>query len=357
MFFLECDIIKLMNKFLAVVALAALLYSPQVYAGDVAKGVNNIFDVAAAFAVDLTVAVVDVTQAVNNFAIDIVVGGLGFVGLDPLADWFDNTGRMIVDGAATFVKGTVVTAASGAMAVWDNLWSNPNNFGEILGSYNCDLWEYDLTRRVDKCPEEPGVTSSSITSSSITPSVPLGAFTTTAFANALSTCTGITLSGINAQGHNYAIVRDGAIIKELSASETGYTDTGLTPHTNYSYAIRIPYPAESGYETTDSAPIAAYTRCLPSCGFGVTSSSVAKYGAVELRWKCDYNDPTVDTGACKITDSLGTLSKAIDAKSGSMKIKVNENNQYALQCANVDGAISIPQSVKVLELGIKEVKP
>lgn len=172
-----------------------------------------------------------------------------------------------------------------------------------------------------------------------------------------TTCTSITLSGINAQGHNYAVVRNGSIVAQLSASQSSFTDTNLTPHSNYSYAIRIPYPAESGWTTSDSAPILAYTQCLPQCSFGVVSSSVAKFGTTDLRWACRYNAVNPDGGRCAISDSSGSLQKNVDSASGSLSVSLADNNQYILKCSNKDGSISIPQDVSVFTPDVKEIKP
>lgn len=170
-------------------------------------------------------------------------------------------------------------------------------------------------------------------------------------------CDSVTLSGIDAKGHNYAIVRDGQIVAQLSADKTSYTDTGLTPHTNYEYKIRIPYPEEAGFQTSDSVPIAAYTKCLPQCGFGMKEKSVAKFGKVTLVWNCNYNDPSADKGSCRIEDSAAGKDYSVSAKSGTLEVAVTAATTFVLNCANVDGAISVPQSIEVLEPGIKEVKP
>ena len=333
-----------MNKFLSIIVLVAVLYAPSAYAkgipvvGTIVEAAMSVVDIALAAVAIAVVGAVDVVDGVANAL------GVGF--LTP--DW-------LTEG----IKGVVVSVAS-----WES--DIANNFllgteGNFNNNVPCEFREYDVNRNIPKCDVEgqPPITGGTggVQPPVIPPVIPPGTFTTTAFANALSTCTGITLSGINAQGHNYAVVRDGQIITQILASETSYTDTGLVPHTNYEYKIRIPYPAESGLETTDSAPIATYTRCLPSCGFGVTSSSVVKYGTTNLRWRCNYNDPVADRGTCNISDSLGTFSKTSDALSGSMAVKVSENNQYTLQCTNVDGTIAIPQSVSTFVPGVKEVKP
>ena len=174
--------------------------------------------------------------------------------------------------------------------------------------------------------------------------------------SASPTCSKLTLSGINPQGHNYAILRDGIVVKQLTAADTSFTDTGLTPHTDYSYVVRLPDPAEAGFKTADSAPLEAYTKCLPQCGFGVDSSSVATFSSTNLRWKCLYNDPTADTGSCKIVDS-NNVSQTVNALSGSLQIFPAADTTYTLTCTNIDGPISIPQSVSIFKPGIKEVRP
>ena len=177
------------------------------------------------------------------------------------------------------------------------------------------------------------------------------------FTSASPTCTSLTLSGIDPQGHKYAILRDGQIVAQLLASQTSFTDTGLKPHTNYNYKIRIPYPEESGFQTADSAEIKGYTTCLPQCNFAVVSSSVAQFGSTDLQWRCVYNDPTADSGECRITDDLRTVSKTVDSNQGLLTVSPSDDNQYILSCKNIDGKIFIPQSVTVLKPGLKEVKP
>lgn len=179
---------------------------------------------------------------------------------------------------------------------------------------------------------------------------------TLATSSASPTCTQLTLSGINPQGHNYTMLRDGIVVKQLTSADTSFTDTGLTPHTNYSYVVRLPDPPEAGFQTSDSAPLIGYTKCLPQCGFGVDSSSVATFSSTNLRWKCLYNDPAVDTGSCKIVDS-NNVSQTVNALSGSLQIFPAADTTYTLTCTNIDGPISIPQEVTIFKPGIKEVKP
>lgn len=170
-------------------------------------------------------------------------------------------------------------------------------------------------------------------------------------------CDSVALNNIDAQGHNYAVVRDGAIIKELSASQTSYIDTSLVPHTNYEYKIRIPYPAESGFQTADSAPIAAYTKCLPQCGFGVKEKNVVEFGKATLAWNCNHNDPMADRGSCKIEDNVTGKKYNISSISGTLDVPMNVSSTFVLTCDNIDGSISIPSDVEVYKPGIKEVKP
>ena len=171
------------------------------------------------------------------------------------------------------------------------------------------------------------------------------------------TCTSLTLNGINSQGHSYAIVRGGNIIAELPASQTSFADFGLIPHTNYQYFIRIPYPPESGFATTDSDPINGYTKCLPQCSFGVDSLDIVEFGLTNLRWKCLNNNPTTEAGKCEISDSISGTSKDVNPLSGMISASPRKETTYTLTCANIDGAISIPQTVNILKPGIKEVKP
>lgn len=179
---------------------------------------------------------------------------------------------------------------------------------------------------------------------------------TLATTSASPTCTQLTLSGINPQGHNYAMLRDGIVVKQLTSSDTSFTDSGLTPHTNYSYVVRLPDPPEAGFQTSDSAPLVGYTKCLPQCGFGVDSSSIANFSSTNLRWTCLNNDPSVDIGSCKIVDS-NNVSQTVSAVSGVLQVSPSADITYTLTCTNVDGPISIPQSVSIFIPGIKEVKP
>lgn len=171
-----------------------------------------------------------------------------------------------------------------------------------------------------------------------------------------ATCDSYSLS-IDPQGHNFSYSRDGVLIKYLTSSQGTFTDTGLTPHTNYSYVIRIPDPAESGVTSSDSAPFAAYTKCLPQCSFAVDNPNVAAYGTTNLRWKCIHNDPAVDSGSCVLTDSSRNLTQTVDSRSGTMEVSPSTTTAYTLKCTNIDGEISVPQNINIFEPGIKEVKP
>lgn len=204
--------------------------------------------------------------------------------------------------------------------------------------------------------------------------IPLSVVSST---SASPTCTSLTLSGIDSQGHNYAILRDGAVIANLPASQTSYTDTNLTPHTSYEYWIRV-YNSSGANPVkliniagaqarggggavvpvalpvssyTDSAPLAAYTKCLPQCGFGAKETSVPKFGEATLVWQCNYNAPSADKGSCKIDNT------EVSATGGTLSVPVTDSTTYVLSCANVDGTISIPTVIKVLQPGIQEVRP
>lgn len=309
-----------MNKFsltlVTLVAVLAMSFSPVAYAG----GAVNVIAVFVApvvnFIVDTVAIAVDLVATVVTTVVVWPVTGLCIVG---------------VDGACDILT-TMINPFLADMSC-----RNPLGGPVVLqGSQKC-----------------PGTESPSVNP----PGSGMTSVSTFSTAGGSSTCTSITLSGINAQGHNYAIVRNGTIVAQLPPSQSSFTDTNLTPHTNYTYAIRIPYPAESGWTTSDSAPILAYTQCLPQCSFGVVSSSIAKFGTTDLRWTCRYNDASADRGSCSISDSSGAILKNVDPVSGSLSVTVADNNQYTLKCSNKDGSISIPQDVTVFVPEIKEIKP
>lgn len=309
-----------MNKYIitlvTLVSVLAMLFSPVAYAGGAVNVIARVVAPVVNFVVDTVAIVVDVAVTVVTAIAVWPVTGLCVVGV----------------GGACDILTTMINPFLGDMAC-----RNPLGGPIVLqGSQKCPP-PADLGANL------PGSATTSVST-----------FST---AGGSSTCTSITLSGINAQGHNYAVVRSGAIVAQLSASQSSFTDTNLTPHTNYAYAIRIPYPAESGWTTSDSAPILAYTQCLPQCSFGVVSSSVAKFGTTDLRWACRYNAVSPDGGRCVISDSSGLMQKNVDPVSGSLSVTLADNNQYTLKCTNKDGSIVIPQDVSVFTPEVKEIKP
>ncbi len=316
--------------------------------------------------------------------------------VDPIINTFFTPVVNFVINTTTVVFETVVaTVSAGLTAVCGinqcgmagilNPFVNDLNCRNLIGANPA------LPGQLKSCGVGPvsGSPTSPTFSASTTP------LTTFSYTNALPTCTSITLTGIDASGNNYSVVRDGVIVANLPASQTSYTDTNLAPHTSYEYRIRIinapgasppgvirpaelslvigrprdlaigaPLPSGPGSSgrvapngASESAPIVAYTKCLPQCGFGVLSSSVPKFGTTELSWKCLYNDMAIDGGSCAISDLFGILRQNVDSTRGSLTVKITDNNQYILACANKDGAISIPQSVSALTPGIKEVRP
>jgi hypothetical protein len=326
---------KIFSVILAIIVIFSLNFGTAKAGGVVEAVVEVVVDVVDVV-VDIAVGVVDAAIDIVDTITEPIIGV-------PLASAALN----FTVGVIEYVSGAILDVVgldSVAKALYDDGSCRFDNFNKDI----------DLGDLVDPCLKEE--TPSSQTTPVLPPSdVKLETWVIGGSSQPL--CNSITLSGINAEGHNYAIVRDGKIIKELSASETGYTDTGLTPHTNYEYKIRIPYPEESGFLTSDSAPIAAYTKCFPQCGFGATEKSVAQYGKATLVWNCNYNNPTIDKGSCQIEDTATGEKHSISATSGILEIPVTADSTFVLSCANIDGAINIPQSIKVFEPGIKEIKP
>jgi len=156
-------------------------------------------------------------------------------------------------------------------------------------------------------------------------------------------------------GYLYDVYRDGAEIKaQISGTETVFTDSGLKPHTKYIYTVKSPSarvaPAET-VQISDSAE--GYTLAKPECVFWADKTEVVKFGTTNLNWNCKYTDPVLDSGSCSIS-GMGSISGA----TGLVKINLKEiGTAYTLSCSNMDGAVSIPISIKVLEPGIKEVRP
>lgn len=174
--------------------------------------------------------------------------------------------------------------------------------------------------------------------------------------NATPSCESVTLN-VNSKGYNYAILRNNVMVAQLPASQGSFTDSKLTPHTNYVYNVRIPYPEIAEKTTSDSSPYNVYTKCLPQCGFGIGNKEVAKFGATQLIWKCKYNDSVTDYGKCSVNNITAGKINSVLSTGGSLDVFPAEPTDYVLNCSNVDGSISLPASVNVLEPGIREVKP
>ena len=172
-----------------------------------------------------------------------------------------------------------------------------------------------------------------------------------------SQCTSVVLGGINSQGHNYAIIRDGEIVKQLAASETAFTDSGLAPHKKYSYKLRIPSPAEAGWTTTDFDIGEAYTKCLPECHFGIKEKSIAKFSDAKFSWQCKYTAPVVDGGSCKVVNLSTGAEKGVASGDGSLVVPADKPATYVLSCSNIDGSVNLPQSFATFEPQVKEVRP
>lgn len=170
-------------------------------------------------------------------------------------------------------------------------------------------------------------------------------------------CASATLEGINSQGHNYAIIRNGRIIAELSSSQTIYADNGLDPHQNYEYRIRIPYPNEVGFKTIDSDPTVVYTKCLPRCSFSSKEKSIAKFGKTTLFWQCQYTGLTDGGRGCIVQDINTGKETGVASGAGSLMVSPEVSTAYALSCSNIDGTINLPQFLEVFEPGIKEIRP
>jgi len=172
-------------------------------------------------------------------------------------------------------------------------------------------------------------------------------------------CDTITLSPIDAQGFGYSIVRDGAVIAKLPASQTSFTDKGLALHRNYTYYIRIPDPNPDPnlYIQSDSGPITAYTSCLPECSFGVREKSVVQFGQTNLAWQCKYTEAADSSQGCVIENSKTGQKFTNLSGSGSLNVTVNETADYTLTCRNVDGSVPLQQKIEVFQPAVKEVKP
>ena len=96
---------------------------------------------------------------------------------------------------------------------------------------------------------------------------------------------------------------------------------------------------------------------MPQCSFGVDNTSLVEFGSTNLRWRCLNNDPVVDSGSCKIIDSNNEPLKTVSALSGELSTFPGETTTYTLTCVNIDGTISIPQTVNILKPILKETKP
>lgn len=172
-------------------------------------------------------------------------------------------------------------------------------------------------------------------------------------------CTSITLSNINFDGYDYTVLRtqpnqDYRELKRYPGSQTSFTDTGLKPRTDYQYKFRVFLPSGA----TDTGAIPVYTKCIPQCGFGVKERSTPKYGTGTLVWQCVNNDAIKDKGRCELQNLRTGDSQLVDPNSGSFTVtNVETTTDYGLVCSNVDGTVTLQQTLRVFEPSRTEVKP
>lgn len=174
-------------------------------------------------------------------------------------------------------------------------------------------------------------------------------------------CTSITLQSDNAKilGVSRRIKDSNTAFSRISdfdfSASSVFTDTNLTPHTNYEYVLEDINQIEAPQIPT-SPVTAAYTACLPSCTISNATSIIPKYGSLDLEWECAADTVAI---SCQIqsTDSeLGTRTGL--NSSGSIKISPEIDSQYSLSCTNIDGAVTQPPvEITVFVPSIKEVKP
>lgn len=174
-------------------------------------------------------------------------------------------------------------------------------------------------------------------------------------------CTSITL-----QSNDNKILGVARRIKGSNAAFTKVTDfdfttssifkdAGLTPHTDYEYVLQDIGQLKAP-QIPQSAPTSAYTACLPSCSISNSTSVIAKYGSLDLEWKCAADTVPI---SCQMQSTDSGLGNRTGLNStGSIKISPEIDSQYTLSCANLDGAVAQPPvNITVFVPSIKEVKP
>ena len=172
-------------------------------------------------------------------------------------------------------------------------------------------------------------------------------------------CTSVTLSNIDFDGYAYRVLRaepnqDYQEIGSYPGSQDSFTDTKLKPRTEYQYKFRVSLPSGA----TDTGAIPVYTKCIPQCGFGVKERSIPKYGNGTLVWQCANNDSAQDKGRCELQNLRTGDSQLIDSKSGFFTVtNLETTTDYGLVCSNIDGTVTLQQTLRVFEPGRTEVKP
>ncbi len=166
-------------------------------------------------------------------------------------------------------------------------------------------------------------------------------------------CNSVSLNYDISNASSYAIFRTTAGATESTSVNSGsaqglsnitYTDSNLTPQTDYQYILAMSDSVGTQYQYP---PQIAYTQCRPECTFSVDKSQVVFPETATLSWTCSYAD------SCSISPTVG----AVNAQSGTATVSPTSTTDYILTCQNADGSISFSSSLNVINPSIKEIKP
>ena len=143
-------------------------------------------------------------------------------------------------------------------------------------------------------------------------------------------------------GHNNVGYVRGAATLNIS-----YTDSGLSPNTNYVYKLILTDRDGKKFSYPD---IKAYTSCtppLPLCTFSASPSTIIPPQSTSLNWNCQ------NVNLCSIDNAIGSVNPS----SGSTPVSPTKTTTYALSCTGTGGASSFNTTVIVNQFKIKEVAP
>ncbi len=250
--------------------------------------------------------------------------------------WTPSTDNVGVTGYDVFRGGVKVMTVGGSTTSWTNTGLSANT----QYSYTVDAFDAVPNTSAQSTPPAT-VTTPPAAGDTQAPSVPSGVG---ASANSSSSVTvSWTASTDNVGVTGYDVVRDGVKVKTVSGSTTSWTDTGLSPSTQYSYTVdafdAVPNTsAQSTPPATVTTPPAAGDTQAPSvpAGVGAVANSSS---SVTVSWTASTDNVGVTgydvfRGGVKVKSVSGSTTSWTDTG-------LSANTQYSY---TVDAFDAVPNT-------------